>query len=75
MHRDIKPSNVQVTVEGEVKVLDFGVARADLSERNQKPVFMSWGPCTISHRNDLKVSGAESDIYSLGVVLLEILFC
>ena len=74
VHRDIKPSNVQVTVEGEVKVLDFGVARADLSERESETgVHVLGSMHYLAPERFEGISGAESDIYSLGVVLFEIL--
>lgn len=74
VHRDIKPSNVQVTVDGAVKVLDFGVARADMSERESETGIHVLGSMHyLAPERFEGVSGSESDIYSLGVVLFEVL--
>ena len=74
VHRDIKPSNVQVTISGAVKVLDFGVARADLSDRESETgVHVLGSMHYLAPERFEGISGSESDIYSLGVVLFEIL--
>lgn len=78
LHRDLKPSNILVTGEGQVKLLDFGIAKI------QTPVFQAsnlTGPAgrllTPSYASPEQISGAPvakaSDIYSLGVVLYELL--
>ncbi len=76
IHRDVKPHNILITQRGQVKVTDFGIARAVTGN-------------TITHHNDTSVLGsvhyfspeqargatvsAKSDIYSLGVVMYEML--
>lgn len=73
VHRDIKPANLMVSVAGEIKITDFGIARITASSNTQTgvvkgtPQFMS--PEQIAGR---KVDG-RSDIFSLGVVLYQIL--
>jgi serine/threonine protein kinase len=74
IHRDIKPSNLQVTAAGEVKLLDFGVARADYAEREAETQNHLVGSLSYMSPERLEfVHGPEGDVYSLGVVLAEVL--
>jgi len=72
VHRDVSPSNLMVTSEGLVKVIDFGVARADrrLVRKEEglqgKPAYMS--PEQIQ---GLTLDG-RSDVFAVGVVLYEL---
>ena len=72
VHRDIKPSNIQLTTAGEVKVLDFGIARANFDTRESETVGMILGTLTYMSPERLDgIDGPEGDIYALGVVLVE----
>jgi len=81
IHRDIKPSNIQITSSGEMKVLDFGIARTAVahSEAGETAVTMTIEGVagTPLYMSPEQASGeildGRSDLFSLGVVLYECL--
>jgi len=81
IHRDLKPGNIQVTEEGEPKVLDFGVARVMDSDVHASSLATDVGQLigTIPYMSPEQVGGdpaeldTRSDVYALGVVLFELL--
>jgi serine/threonine-protein kinase len=73
IHRDIKPANIILTTDSKVKITDFGIAKVASSNLTTTGQFLG----TPNYMSPEQVSGApvdgRSDIFSLGVVLYELL--
>jgi eukaryotic-like serine/threonine-protein kinase len=74
VHRDIKPGNIMLTRDGEVKVMDFGIARTSTGDTLTQTAAVLG---TASYLSPEQAQGltvdARSDLYSLGCVLYEML--
>lgn len=78
VHRDLKPSNILVTDDGAVKLMDFGIAKNLLAGFDDpSPQTLGMQPMTPAYASPEQLSGGTistaSDVYSLGVVLYELL--
>ena len=75
VHRDIKPANIMVSSDGDVKLLDFGIAISTTGNDSTATGTPSLG--TPNYMSPEQVTGKElgprSDIYSLGAVMFELL--
>ncbi len=75
IHRDIKPSNIMIDDSGLVKVLDFGVARAEFDARESDTRELQFGSIDYMPPERLlfEPESPGSDVYSLGATLFEVL--
>lgn len=74
VHRDVSPQNIMISYEGQTKVLDFGIAKA---ETGREPTEAGVVKGKLSYMSPEQIAGGEvdrrSDIFSLGIVLFECL--
>ena len=71
IHRDIKPQNIMVQPDGNIKVMDFGIARAKNSHLTQDNSVLGTAHYVSPEQTQGKELGPTTDIYSLGIVMYE----
>ncbi|MCO4744346.1 MAG: serine/threonine protein kinase [Proteobacteria bacterium] len=75
LHRDLKPANLQLTPTGTIKILDFGIARADFDAREAKTINGEMAG-TAGYMAPERLEGRETpegDVYSLGTLMRRLL--
>jgi serine/threonine protein kinase len=75
LHKDIKPQNIKVTPEGAIKIMDFGIAETVRTSMSRIQNSSSSGTLVYMSPEQIKGKnvGKESDIYSFGAMLYELL--
>jgi eukaryotic-like serine/threonine-protein kinase len=73
IHRDLKPHNVIVDAEGRAKVTDFGIAKAGASDMTQTGSIMGTAQYLSPEQAQGLAVSAASDLYSVGIILYEML--
>ena len=71
IHRDIKPQNIMVQPNGNIKVMDFGIARAKNSHLTADNSVLGTAHYVSPEQTQGKELGPTSDLYSLGIVMYE----
>src|SRR6478609_3615067 len=75
VHRDISPTNILVSYEGQTKIVDFGIARAQDELREEAGILP--GKASYMSPEQIRGEGADSrsDIFALGIILYELTLC
>lgn len=71
IHRDIKPQNIMVQPDGNIKVMDFGIARAKNSHLTTDNSVLGTAHYVSPEQTQGKPLGPTTDLYSLGIVMYE----
>jgi serine/threonine-protein kinase len=76
VHRDVSPSNILLSLEGEVKLTDFGIAEASLRESPRHAAMLSRAKGKLGYLSPEQVRGetadARADVFSAAVVIAEL---
>ena len=73
IHRDIKPANIMLLKNGQVKVTDFGIARATTSTKTRTGIIKGTPYYMSPEQAQGKTVNGQSDIFSMGIVLYQML--
>lgn len=74
VHRDVSPKNIMINTEGEVKLTDFGIAKAlTYIDQDEGRVLMGKVEYMSPEQADYRITDARSDLFSLGIVYSELL--
>jgi serine/threonine protein kinase len=75
VHRDVSPTNILVSYEGQTKIVDFGIARAQDELREESGILP--GKASYMSPEQIRGQGADyrSDIFALGIILYELTLC
>lgn len=73
IHRDLKPHNVIIDAEGRAKVTDFGIAKAGASDMTQTGSIMGTAQYLSPEQAQGHAVSAASDLYSIGIILYEMM--
>jgi serine/threonine protein kinase len=75
IHRDVKPENIVLDIAGQVKVVDFGVAKGDFANREAKSLYLAPGSQGFvpPERFEGRKDSPGVDVYALGVTLFKLL--
>ena len=74
IHRDLKPSNIMVTKRGDLRIMDFGIAKAaNLETLTGTDITLGTPDYMAPEQVESRAASVQSDLYSLGVMLYEML--